>query len=566
MVRIPFPRFGGVKFRIGSKLALTVGVGVVLVAGMIANQQHNNTLASQQADMERLEQAATADLLRASIALQRMQIGTREIRLAISEREAEAALAELAQNMSRADILLNGAMLQCNEAPDCNRLIDLHDLANLYAQTAAEMTRLKKDYAEITVPLAANEKTGKQIDDLIEKAISAAQARASQRMATATERIEKSARINLGFGLFVISILMGGAAFGVLSIGRPIRQITGKLLRLAGGKRGISIPYTSRGDEIGDVARAADALQENLMRLEAVEAEQKEAADHLALERETLVRGIADKFEKAVGNIVSTVSSAATELETAAATLTRNAGATQDLSAEATVVSDEASSNVQSIAQATSEFGFSIEEISRQAKRSTEIAADAVRQAKETDSRIERLSQSAHQIGEVVAMISAIARQTNLLALNATIEAARAGDAGRGFSVVASEVKNLATETAKATEAIKTQIAGIQDTTQESVAAINLISGTIGEIAQISVAITSAVTQQSNATQEISHNIAQAAQRAADVAKNITAVNRDASETGVEAAKVLRAAQVLSSESRNLQVELDNFIKTVRAA
>ena len=426
MLRIRFPRFGGITFRIGSKLALTVGVGVVLVAGMIANQHNNNTLVSQQADMERIERGAIGDLLRASIALQRMQIGTREIRLAISEREAEAALAELTQNMSRADVLLNGALLQCIGAPDCGRLIDLHEMANLYAQTAAEMTRLKKDYAEITVPLAANEKTGKTIDELIEKAISAAQARTSQRTAAATASISQNVRINMGFGLFVISILMGGAAFGVLSIGRPIRQITGMLLRLAGGKRGISIPYTARGDEIGDVARAANTLQDNLMRLEAVEAEQKEAADHLALERETLVREIADKFEKAVGNIVSTVSSAAIELETAALTLTRNAGATQDLSAEATVVSDEASSNVQSIAQATSEFGFSIEEISRQARRSTEIAADAVRQAEETDTRIDRLSKSANQIGEVVAMISAIARQTNLLALNATIEAARA--------------------------------------------------------------------------------------------------------------------------------------------
>lgn len=560
------PRIREFKFRIGSKLAFTVGTGVVLVAAMIANEHRDNALVAQQAEMERVEQAATGDLLRASIALQRMQIGIREIRLAISEREADGALGELQRNMNLADTLLNGALVQCRDASDCTRLIDLSGLANLYAQTAAEMTRLKKDYAEINVPLAANEKTGKQIDDLVEKAISAAQMRTSQRMAAATQRMSESAQINLSFGLFVICILIGAAAFGVLSIGRPIRQITAMLLKLAGGARGLNIPYTERGDEIGDAARAANTFQDNLMRLETVEGEQKQAAEHLALERDTLVRDIADKFEKAVGNIVRTVSTAAIELETAAGTLTRNAGATQNLSAEATVVSDEASANVQSIAHATSEFGFSIEEISRQAKRSTEIAADAVRQAKETDSRIARLSQSANQIGEVVAMISAIARQTNLLALNATIEAARAGEAGRGFSVVASEVKSLATATANATEVIKTQIEGIQDTTQESVAAINLISGTIGEIAQIAVAITSAVTQQSDATQEISHNIAQAAQRAADVAKNITAVNRDASETGSEAAKVLRAAQVLSSESRNLQVELDNFIKTVRAA
>src|SRR5882757_5448099 len=175
MFHVTLPSIRNVKFRIGSKLAFTVGTGVVLVAAMIANERRDYALVSKQAEMERGEQAATADLLRASVGLQRMQIGTREIRLAISEREADGALAELQRNLNVADSLLNGALLQCRDASDCDRLIELNRLANLYSQTATEMTRLKKDYAEITAPLAANEKTGKQIDDLVEKAISAAQ-------------------------------------------------------------------------------------------------------------------------------------------------------------------------------------------------------------------------------------------------------------------------------------------------------------------------------------------------------------------------------------------------------
>src|SRR5882757_10019090 len=155
MFHVTLPSIRNVKFRIGSKLAFTVGTGVVLVAAMIANERRDNALVSKQAEMERVEQAATADLLRASVGLQRMQIGTREIRLAISEREADAALAELQRNMNLADSLINGALLQCSDMTSCGWLIELNRLANIYSQTAAEMTRLKKDYAEINVPLAA---------------------------------------------------------------------------------------------------------------------------------------------------------------------------------------------------------------------------------------------------------------------------------------------------------------------------------------------------------------------------------------------------------------------------
>ncbi len=565
MPKLP-PALSRLKIRIGAKLAATVSIGIVLVAGMILNQRANNAMLAQNAEFERIEQLFAADLLRAGVALQRMQIGIREIRLAISEREADRALTALRGNLNQAADYLSAAAYRCTDGDNCGRLEKITKLASAYADSAAEITKLKRDYKEITAPLERGNHIGLEIDALIEKAISVAETNAAQRMSLATDRIQEAARISTGFGVFVIIILIGAAGFGIISIGKPIRNIAETLLKLANGVRAFEIPSTSRGDEGGDAARAARTFRDNLVRLEQVEAEQKQAAARVVVERETMVRDLAAKFEDAIGKIVGAVSSAATDLESAAGALTRNAKTTQERSAAVALVSGEASANVQSAALATEEFGTSIDEISRQVERSMRIAADAVRQAEQTDARITALSQSADRIGDVVAIISRIASQTNLLALNATIEAARAGEAGRGFAVVAGEVKNLATQTAKATEVIRTQIADMQNTTLESVTAIKEISGTIGQISDISATITAAVSAQSDATREIAHNVTEAARRAADVAANIAEVNRDADETGAESAKVLRAAEILSAESRNLESEVENFIKTVRIA
>jgi methyl-accepting chemotaxis protein len=552
--------------RIGTKLAITIGIGVLLVISMIVNQQFANSLVAQQAELERDEQFATADLLRASIALQRMQIGTREIRLAISEREADQALTGLRNSMTQAVGHLQTASQHCAPAENCQRLMKLVTLAKDFADTNAEITALKKNYAEINEPLEKIRTIGTEIDALVEKAISVAEVLASQRMVMATTRMKDKAQVGIGFGVFVIVILAGAAIFGVLSIGRPIRHIAGVLLQLAEGRRECGIPYTERGDEVGDAARAARTLRDNLVRLEKVETEQKQVAAHAAAERREMVRGLADRFEQAIGNIVGAVSSAASELESAAGALTGNAETTQKLSAAVAVVSEQASVSVQSVASATNEVGASIGEIGQRARQSTEIAAEAVEQAKLTDACVAELSRSASRIGDVITVITTIAGQTNLLALNATIEAARAGEAGRGFAVVASEVKLLATQTAKATETIKTQIAEMQNTTNDAVDAIKRISGTIGHISQIAATITAAVNTQGAATQEIAYSVAMAAQGAAQVATNIIDVKLEADETRTESAKVLQAAQILSGESRTLEVEVRNFIDTVRAA
>jgi methyl-accepting chemotaxis protein len=166
----------------------------------------------------------------------------------------------------------------------------------------------------------------------------------------------------------------------------------------------------------------------------------------------------------------------------------------------------------------------------------------------------------------VTQLITSIAEQTNLLALNATIEAARAGEAGRGFAVVAQEVKQLASQTAKATSEISTQIAEMQAATQDSVAAIKEIGGTIGRISEIATTIASAVEQQGAATHEITRNVQQAAAGTAQVANNIAAVSDGAAKTGTASADVLTAAQALSDQSKRLRSEVEKFLATVRAA
>jgi methyl-accepting chemotaxis protein len=302
-------------------------------------------------------------------------------------------------------------------------------------------------------------------------------------------------------------------------------------------------------------------LESNRLRAERSEAEKQTRA-----QRRMEMQKLADEFEAAVGDIVQTVSSASTELEASASSLTKTAEDTQKLSGRVEAVSEEASSNVRSVAAAAEEMTASIAEISRQVQESNRIAAEAVSQAEATDARINELSKAALRIGDVVNLITTIAEQTNLLALNATIEAARAGDSGRGFAVVAQEVKALAAQTASATNEISSQIAGMQLATRDSVGAIKQIGTTINRISEIAAAIATSVEQQGGATEEIARNVEQATQGTTEVASNIVDVNKGARETGSASAKVLSSAQSLSGESNRLKLQVANFLNTVRAA
>jgi methyl-accepting chemotaxis protein len=363
--------------------------------------------------------------------------------------------------------------------------------------------------------------------------------------------------------------LLGGVLAVLLGkgISRPMITMCKAMRELAGGNFDVVLPGLGRKDELGEMAGAVEEFK-----VQAVAKAERDAAEQdaqnkasSAARREELIR-FADEFETAVGAIVSNVSASAVQLESAAGTLTRTAETTQSLSGKVAGSSEEASSNMQSVASATEELSASVDEIGKRVRESNRIAEAAVLQAQQTDERIGKLSRAAQQIGDVVKLITAIAEQTNLLALNATIEAARAGEAGRGFAVVASEVKSLASQTAKATDEISSHITGMQGATQESVAAIKEIGGTISQISDIASSIANAVEQQSSATQEIARSVQNVAQGTNEAAANVMEVNRGATETGSASEDVLNSARSLSSESTRLRAELDRFMANIRAA
>ncbi|MGY3235825.1 methyl-accepting chemotaxis protein [Bradyrhizobium sp. USDA 4472] len=352
----------------------------------------------------------------------------------------------------------------------------------------------------------------------------------------------------------------------ITSISKPIVAMTDVMRRLAGGDRAVAIDGADRKDEIGKMAGAVQVFKDNAIETERMRDAQAEAEKSAAEQRKRDMRKLADAFESAVGEIVETVSTASTELEASASTLTRTAERSQKLTTMVASASEEASTNVQSVASASEELSSSINEIGRQVQESARVANEAVQQARATNERVGTLSKAASRIGDVVELINTIAGQTNLLALNATIEAARAGDAGRGFAVVASEVKALAEQTAKATGEIGQQITSIQGATDESVAAIRQISGTIERLSEISSTIAAAVEEQGAATQEISRNVQHAAEGTHSVSTHITDVQQGANETGSASSQLLSAAQSLSHDSNRLKLEVGRFLSSVRAA
>ncbi|MEM1283803.1 MAG: methyl-accepting chemotaxis protein [Pseudomonadota bacterium] len=368
-------------------------------------------------------------------------------------------------------------------------------------------------------------------------------------------------------GLALIILVVSVVLFLMVrqTIMAPLIHIIGSLNALADGQLDIETAKNERKDEIGQLNNAlsvfhAQAVEKNRL------AEEQEATKAEAERKATTLQSLFSSFETTIGNVVNTVSGAAESLQSSSQKMTEIAEQTSERSSIVASASEEASTNVQSVATAAEEISASVAEIGRQASDSSTKAANAEREAESTMAKVETLSSAAQRIGDVVTLIQDIAEQTNLLALNATIEAARAGEAGKGFAVVASEVKNLASQTAKATADISAQVTEIQEATQTSATAISDISKSIQDLSEISSSIASAVEEQAAATQEIAGNVHRAASGTQDVTTNIATVSTSAQESQTSANAVLGSADELADQAELLRREVAGFVENVRSA
>jgi methyl-accepting chemotaxis protein len=361
-------------------------------------------------------------------------------------------------------------------------------------------------------------------------------------------------------------LVLGMTMLIVRRVTKPLKAVTETLTVLAEGEEDVEVTHTGRYDEIGAIARTVGVFKNNRSERRQLEAE-RISDEKLAMDRRKAeLNQFVEDFRARIGGIIERVLNSSGQFEKDAQQLSLTADATAKMSGQSAATSRRASEHVRSAAAASNELSQSIVEISRRVQESNGVAADAVKQADATDERMRELSAAGDRIGNVVKLITSIAGQTNLLALNATIEAARAGDAGRGFAVVAQEVKNLAGQTAKATEEISAHIINMQRATEESVGAIKAIGLTIERISEITTSISSAVEQQGTATQSIAEGVQAAAGGTLDVADNVEHVANNARETGTTSGLMLKSARELADVSTHLRDEVEKFLDSVRAA
>ncbi|MGJ5175983.1 methyl-accepting chemotaxis protein [Bradyrhizobium oligotrophicum] len=422
--------------------------------------------------------------------------------------------------------------------------------ANDYGQTVLEETR----------------KLNVGLDISVQQLVAGVRRSTEGATGTAGREIELATFAMIGAGA---ATLLGSFLFVSLYVGRNIlrriRRLQQAMQKLSSGDLETEIAVSKQRDEISAMVDTLQVFRDNMVRARTLAAEQDRENTGKA-ERAARMEARIAEFEATVRSALANLQTSATTMQTTAQSMSQTADQSNALVSAVAAAAEETSVNVQTVSAGTEQLSSSIAEIGRQVVTSAQIAKKAVEEAGATDATMQGLADNASRVSVVVDLIQAIASQTNLLALNATIEAARAGEAGRGFAVVAQEVKSLASQTAKATDEIRTQIAGMQQVASSAVSAIRNIGGTIAEIDDVTTAIAAAVEEQGTATHEIARNIQQAASGTSEVSNNITGVSSASAQAGTSASEVLSASAALRREADTLRAEVDAFLSNIRAA
>ncbi|MBI4031596.1 MAG: methyl-accepting chemotaxis protein [Proteobacteria bacterium] len=396
--------------------------------------------------------------------------------------------------------------------------------------------------------------------DIAAKQVDTAQQHAKEAIVRADASLKQASAVLV----LVLLIAVSFTFVTMRSLINPIRKLVHSMGELANGNLRAELPSVT-ANEIGDMIKAVEVFKNNSIMAEKLKADQA-AEQSKKEERQRRIEGLIKGFETKATGAVSTVASAAEELNQTAKFMGQTISSTNQKSSEASASSEKASSNVQTVASAAEEMNSSIQEISEQTSKTTAAAREAVNKAQNADKSAASLENAANKIGEVLQLIQDITEQINLLALNATIEAARAGEAGKGFAVVASEVKNLASQTAHATEEIESHINGIQGVSKEVIGVLNTIKASISSVGEYANGIATAVEEQTAVTREIAANMNQASSGVMEITSNLSEVAKMSQEADNSANEVLGAAQTLAKQADMLRNEINGFLKDIQAA